>query len=650
MAATTVLPPDGSIADRRFTHLPDTNTVFDPPMPTYASREAWERRKAELRLHILVSAGLFPLPPRTPLNARIDGRIEGDGYTIESVAFESYPGFYCTGNLYRPLGRKGPFPGIASPHGHWRRGRLEHLPEGSIPARGITLAKQGNVVFTYDMVGYNDSLQIPHQFESERAYLWGVSLLGLQLWNSIRVVDFLESLEDVDRERLGCTGASGGGTQTFLLTAVDDRIRVSVPVNMVSAHMQGGCLCENAPNLHLDATNVEIAAMMAPRPMLLVSATGDWTKNTPTVEYPAIRRIYDLYDAADRVACVQMDAGHNYNRDSRNAMYAWMGRWLHGELDASKLQEGDIDLPPPEAMLFFAGGKLPEGTPTGGQILDSIIGQSQAQLESLVPVNPELLDRARTVLGGALRHVLNVARPASVEARADSLNGRIERLVLSRPGKGDAIPALLLHPTNPTDAIAVLASPDGKGAFVADDGSAVGIAASLLTSGIGALLFDAFATGETAGRERVRKPHFLTFNQTEFANRVQDTLTATAYALGRAKTVCVVGDGEAGLWALYARAFAPEVSVTVADTAQLDNTDDGAFAGRLYCPGIRRAGDVSTAGILNSPGRLCLHNLHPNADWATVESAYAVSGVPDSLTLRDAPADEATILGWLGLA
>lgn len=647
MAITTVLPPDGSLIDRRFTYLPETNTVFDPPIPFYPSREAWERRKAELRLHILVSAGLFPFPPRTPLNPRFQGRIEGDGYAIENVAFESYPGFYCTGNLYRPLGKKGPFPGIVSPHGHWKHGRLEHQPEGSVPARGITLAKQGYVVFCYDMVGYNDSLQLNHQFENERASLWGISLLGLQLWNSIRVVDFLESLEDVDRERLGCTGASGGGTQTFLLTAVDERIQVSVPVNMISAHMQGGCLCENAPNLRLDATNVEIAAMMAPRPMLLVAATGDWTKNTPTVEYPAIRRIYELYDATDRIAYVQIEAGHNYNRDSREAMYAWFGRWFLNETDPSKLKEGTVSVPPPETMRLFPNGKLPPGTPTGDEVIENLIRQFQAQLESLVPTKKEIFERAQQVLGATLKHTLNVELPASVEVRAFSTNGRVERLVLSRPGKGDTVPALLLHPAIPSETLAVLASAEGKSAFVAEDGSPKGIATALLTKGVGVLLFDAFATGETAGRERPRTPHFLTFNQPEFAHRVQDTLTVIAYARERAKTLFLVGEG--GVWVLYARAFAPEVALAVADMAQLDNTHDSAFTGDLYCPGIRRAGDLSTAGMLIAPGRLCLHNLHPRSDWATVEAAYAVCGSSENLTLQDAPADEETILRWLGV-
>ncbi len=168
--------------------------------------------------------------------------------------------------------------------------------------------------------------------------LWGTSLCGLQLWNSIRSLDFLESLPEVDPARIGCTGASGGGTQTFLLTAVDDRVKVSAPVNMISAHFQGGCVCENPPNLRLESSNLEIAALTAPRPMLMVSATGDWTVNTPTVEYPSIREIYRLFGAEDQLEWAQVDAGHNYNRESRECVYKFFGRFLPVRDDADLVE------------------------------------------------------------------------------------------------------------------------------------------------------------------------------------------------------------------------------------------------------------------------------------------------------------------------
>ena len=202
---------------------------------------------------------------------------------MSKVYFESLPGFFVTGNLYRPVG-EGPFPAVLSAHGHWTYGRLENSPLVSGPGRAITLARQGFVVFSYDMVGYNDSRQLTHAFGGPREHLWGLSLAGLQLWNSIRSLDFLESLPYVKRDAMGITGESGGGTQTFMLAAADARVAAAVPVNMISLHMQGGCLCENPPGLRLDTTNVEIAATIAPRPLLMVSATGDWTAETLEVD------------------------------------------------------------------------------------------------------------------------------------------------------------------------------------------------------------------------------------------------------------------------------------------------------------------------------------------------------------------------------
>ena len=314
----------------------DLNTPYT--FPSYTKAE-WTEKSAVLRQQIRVANGLVPLQASTPLNAEIFGKIEREDYSVEKVYFEPFPGFFTTGNLYRPLEKSGPFPGIVSPHGHWGRGRLENIERGSIPGRCINFAKQGYVIFAYDMIGYNDSgKQIDHRYGGVHEDLWGLSAMGLQLQNAIRSIDFLESLPDVDNERIGCTGASGGGTQTFILTAVDERIKVSAPVNMISATMQGGCICENAPNLRLDASNLEIGALMAPRPLLLVSATGDWTVNTPTVEYPAIRSIYAHFDAEDKVHQVQVDAEHNYNKESREAVYAWFAKWFLGQKTLQRLK------------------------------------------------------------------------------------------------------------------------------------------------------------------------------------------------------------------------------------------------------------------------------------------------------------------------
>ncbi len=282
-------------ADKRNTYTPNTDThlTFDAP----ADLKTWEARKAALREAILFNAGMLPMPPKTALNPIVAGRIEHDDYAIERVAIETMPGYWLGGNLYLPKGRAGRSPAILHPHGHWTYGRLESQPLSSPQAFGINLARKGFAVFAYDMVGYNDTAQTPHNFSTPEYQLWNFTPLGFQLWNSIRVVDYLTSRTEIDAARIGISGASGGGTQTFLLAAVDDRVAAAAPVNMVSGIMQGGCICENAPGLRVGTNNIETAALFAPKPMLMVSATGDWTKNVPKEEFRGSTRLSALWKA-----------------------------------------------------------------------------------------------------------------------------------------------------------------------------------------------------------------------------------------------------------------------------------------------------------------------------------------------------------------
>ena len=641
-----------TVTDTRAYQTRNVHTLYT--FPGYTKAE-WMAKAVELREHILVSNGLTPMPEKTPLNAHVFGRVEREDYSVEKVYFEAYPGFFTTGNLYRPKGRKGPFPGIVSPHGHWGRGRLENSEAGSVPGRCINFAKQGYVIFSYDMVGRVDSgEQIDHAYGGEREALWGLSLMALQLWNAIRAVDFLETLPDVDNDRIGCTGASGGGTQTFMLTAVDDRIKVSAPVNMISAHMQGGCLCENAPNLRLDISNIEIGALMAPNPLLLVSATGDWTKDTPEIEYPAIRSIYSHFDAEDKVHEVQIDADHNYNKDSREAVYAWFGKWFLGEEDATKFKEVPFEVERDEALLVFHNRGLPEGTLDAEGLTRSRIESAEEQLTARKPTDAASLEQFHEEMGAALRRSLAISIPNSTRP-----NPIEEGDFTAQPfviGSNDLLPALFLTPKAEArnGSATLIVHPQGAmGSINPETGEPTRLVSDLLATGEAVLGVDLFLTGARSSDDgkTIRDTSdrfFTTYNRTDAALRVQDIVTALTYLKSQiaVSNLNLIGLGEAGLWCLLAAGFA-DVGRTVIDANQFDSDNDEAYLQNLPIPSIRRVGDFRTAGTLVAPRHLLIHNTSNTFQTDWIADVYRAVNAADRLRVESEAVSEADIAAWL---
>lgn len=615
-----VIPPALTVAqvpsnDRRATQIRHLDLDFTNQLRTYQTQQEWQTRAESLRKQILVSAGLWPQPAKPPIRATLFDKVDRGSHTIEKVYFESLPGHYVSGNLYRPKNQTGKVPAVLLPHGHWSYGRLENTPLNSGPLRAASFAQQGYVAFTWDMIGYNDSATISHRFAighregTAREVLWGINLLGLQLWNSIRAVDFLLSLPEVDAEKIGCTGESGGGTQTFLLAAVDERIKVAAPVNMVSTIMQGGSLCENAPNLRIDTNNVEIAALFAPRPMLMVSATGDWTKNTLTVEYPAVRHIYRLFGAEDRVQTIQMNAPHNYNQESREAVYGWFAHWLKARAETTPIKERGVSAATLPELLVFFGRSRPANELNEQQLIEARIGAAQQQLAELQPGNVAALPQFREQLGVAYQYALLAEYPTAsiISAVTGESSNHSEIIELTRLSANDRVRLQVYKAADKAAPVTILVTAPGSNASP----ELIDALRSAKQTVVKVEVFSDFTDKDTLNRIKF----FTTYNRTAAANRVQDILTALAYVhqsiLPNSATnprVTLMGLGEAGLWTLLARGLAPRIERTVVDVVQLDSASDEALLQRLPIPGLRRAGDFVTAVTLAPLSPLIIHN------------------------------------------
>ena len=509
--------------DSRLARPKDLNGYF--PMSVPAGKEAWESRRRALREQVLVANGLWPLPERTPLNPVVHGKIERDGYTVEKVFFASYPGHYVCGNLYRPAGKRGRLPAVLSPHGHWANGRFydagekaaqEQIKQGAektvagarhpLQARCAQLARMGCVVFHYDMVGYADSNLIPHRqgFTDADAELRLQSFLGLQTWNSVRALDFLLGLPDVDPKRVGVTGASGGGTQTFLLCGIDDRPAAAFPAVMVSTAMQGGCVCENCSYLRQGAGNIDLAALFTPKP-LGMSGAKDWTIDIETKGLPELKALYKLYGAEDKVMAKCLPQfGHNYNQVSREVMYNWFNKHL-GLGQPEPVEEKPFQpVPPKELSVFDDKHPLPKDAVDAGRLRKYLGDASDKQVAALLPKDAKGLEEFRRVFGTALRVMVNDRLPAADEVehvvveKADLDGATARKLLLGRKGAKEKLPAVLLTGTNAANGIVVWVHPEGKSSLL-KDGKLVPAARQVLDRNAAILAPDLFWTGELRG-------------------------------------------------------------------------------------------------------------------------------------------------------
>lgn len=572
LGGTALLPAQPAARDARNAAPPGTRTVF--PLREWSTRADWEAHAALLRRRIQLATGLWPMPRKTLLMTRPHGRVNHGSFLSDCLLIETWPGLWVAANLYLPAKRSGRIPGILVAHGHWKNGRLEDTDECSTPRLCANLAAQGYAVLAYDMVGYNESDQLPHHFGNTREeQAWHYGPLGVQLWNSIRMVDFMVSRDEVDRERIGMTGASGGGTQTFLTAAVDERIKAVAPVNMISAHFQGGCDCENGPGLRWGTNNVEAGSLAAPRPQLLVAATGDWTRDVPRVEFPAIRKVYELYEAGDRLTTWQQTAGHNYDQASREAVYEFFHRlWGPPGTTPPKETVG----PPPIEALRARRDERPADAPGAEQFFKQwqarceaatktlSLAEKRARMEAIfgldVPLGPV------TATGSGDYLALTTPAGARIPGRLQSEGTRRRILLLHHEGAAAAN-----LPRSERDATV--------------------------------LAIDMFQTGAARDERPRGERHFLTFNAADPVCQVQDVLAAVEWLMKRPGDgpLEIISTGPAFLPQLIATALARPGTVRP-PSRTLTEPDAPPSSESYFIPGFMYAGGTQLIRELAGKG------------------------------------------------
>jgi hypothetical protein len=304
----------------------------------YHDKASWEKRKDSLRVELYKALDLYPLPVKPDSKPIITPERKYDGYTVQNIAIEILPGLYINGSLYRPAHFKGKIPMMLSPDGHWAHQR--YRPDCQI--RCATLARMGCMAYSYDLFAWGESLL---QFKST-CHRTSIAQV-VQTLGAIRILDYVESLKETDPNRVGISGGSGGGSHTVLMTALDDRIKLDAPVVCVSSYFYGGCPCESGMPIFFcggGTDNVELAAMAAPRPQLLVTDGKDWTQHMPEHDFPYLQKMYGYYGKTDMVENAHLPKeGHDYGPSKRDALYKFVAKHFH--LDIKKIEDknGNID-------------------------------------------------------------------------------------------------------------------------------------------------------------------------------------------------------------------------------------------------------------------------------------------------------------------
>jgi len=323
-------------------HEDEGRQMLDYLSRKYSNREQWELRRDTLVREVRERLGFDRFLDSCVSNPQpILSKVRRhDGYTTQNICLELTPGQHVFGTIYTSL-KKGKKPLIVCPDGHWPSRYRDDEQQ-----RLATLARMGAVCVDFDLYGYSQSKAEVGNHNVARAHVFQAACA----W---KLLDWmLRNRRDIDTTRVAANGGSGGGTHSVLLTLLDRRVTCSAPVVHVASHFDGGCPCESGMPVQLAAggtCEAELAAIIAPRPLLLVSDGGDWTSTNPTLEYPFIRRIFDFYGAGQNVRNVHLpDERHDFGPNKRQAVYDFFAEVFL--LDRTMIDESKVTIEAPETM------------------------------------------------------------------------------------------------------------------------------------------------------------------------------------------------------------------------------------------------------------------------------------------------------------
>lgn len=678
---------------------------FSPP----STIEEWEKRAAYVRRQILVSQGLWPMPTKTPLNAVVHGKIDGGEYSVEKVYFESAPGLFVTGNLYRPKNVTGKVPGVLFAHGHWQDARLseqsaeltrkeiatgaERFEDGGrsrFQSMCVQLARMGCVVWQWDMLSDSDSVQfareLVHRFAKQRPEMntienWGLhspqaearlqSIMGIQTWNAIRSLDFLLSLPEVDSERTAITGASGGATQTMLLAAIDPRVKLSFPAVMVSTGMQGGCTCENASLLRIRTGNVEFAALFAPKPQGMTTA-NDWTKEMSTKGFPELQQLYKLMGAPKNVMLQRGEHfPHNYNAVARCAFYSWLNQHFKLGLEEPVIEKDYVLLTKSQLSVWDPEHPSPAIADPDFErtLLTWFSDDAHQQLVKCLSSQ----DQMKNVVGAGIESIIgrSFSEAGTVDwklTKKSDLGSCIEMSgLLKNITYHEELPVVWLYPKTWNGHAVVWLDHSGKAGLYDENGNVKTSIQRLVDQGYTVLGADLLFQGEFLADASTPIQNRIVINPREFAGytygyndalfaqRVHDVLTLIAF-LRTAKignhpkptSVSCFGLDETGLILAAARC----VSGEAVDHVALDT--HGSRFGKLldyrdpqFLPGGAKYLDVAGMLVLNAPHSMWLAGEGKQPEY--IADAYRMHDHQDRLTTFDQPDTDihAAAIDWL---